>query len=104
MVLDIAQAQAEPVIQPHGIVDVLRWEEVASLQGFLRSIGAGQREFDSASRRPADLVRHEIAIAYKDEIERVVNSRVRMPRRLQREAFLPPDRLGSGRFRRRVSR
>ena len=37
-VLDISEAQSEPMVQPDGMADDLWWKAVASIQGFHRSI------------------------------------------------------------------
>ena len=42
-VFDIAKAQSEPMVQPHGMADDLRWEAMASIQGFHEPIVADRR-------------------------------------------------------------
>ena len=37
-ILDIVQAQAEPMVQPHGVADDLGWKAVASIRGLHRPI------------------------------------------------------------------
>ncbi len=39
-ILDIAEAQSEPMVQPNGVADDLGWKAVTSIQGFHRSIVA----------------------------------------------------------------